>query len=81
MSATIRPLVFSLVLFTAASPAYAYLDPGTGSMILQGVIAGLAVASLTIRTYWYRLKSLFTKKPEAGAAQNPPKSTQSSDNN
>lgn len=42
-------------------PAWAYLDPGTGSIILQGIIAGIAVAGLTIKTYWYRLKSLFGK--------------------
>lgn len=40
-------------------PAWAYLDPGTGSIILQGIIAGVAVAGLTIKTYWYKLKSLF----------------------
>lgn len=42
-----------------ASPAYAYLDPGTGSMILQGIIAGLAITSVTIKMWWYKIKSLF----------------------
>ena len=28
-----------LYLFTLAAPAYAYLDPGTGSFILQGFLA------------------------------------------
>ena len=27
-----------------ASPAHAYLDPGTGSIILQGLLAGIAAA-------------------------------------
>ena len=44
-------------------PAMAYLDPGTGSIILQGAIAGIAVAWLTIKLYWYKLASLFGKKP------------------
>ena len=43
--------------------AFAYLDPGTGSMILQGVIAGVALAWFTIKIYWYKLTSLFGKKP------------------
>jgi len=51
-------------LFTAsiATPAYAYLDPGTGSMILQGLIAGLAMISMTFKIWWYKLTSVF-KKP------------------
>ena len=44
-------------------PAAAYLDPGTGSIILQGAIAGIAVAWFTIKLYWYKLASLFGKKP------------------
>ena len=31
--------------------AYAYLDPGTGSIILSAIIAGL----VTIKTYWKML--------------------------
>jgi hypothetical protein len=46
--------------------AQAYLDPGTGSIILQGLIAGIAVAWFTIKTYWYKLAALFGKKaPES----------------
>ncbi|MCH7816539.1 MAG: hypothetical protein IIC60_08220 [Proteobacteria bacterium] len=36
-------------------PAYAYLDPNIGSMLVQGLIAGIAVISIAIKTYWYRL--------------------------
>jgi hypothetical protein len=45
----------------------AYLDPGTGSMLLQGLIAGIAVALGTVSLYWHRFKSflsnLFSRKP------------------
>ena len=34
--------------------ANAYLNPGTGSMILQALIAGLAVAAVTIKLYWFK---------------------------
>lgn len=37
--------------------AYAYLDPGLGSMLLQGLIAGIAAASVVVGHYWSRLKS------------------------
>ena len=39
--------------------AAAYLDPGTGSMILQGLIAGLAGLAVACRLYWHKLKNLF----------------------
>ena len=49
-------------LFSAAlvAPAHAYLDPGTGSMILQAIIGGIAVAGATLSVYWGKVKSMFT---------------------
>jgi hypothetical protein len=41
--------------------AHAYLDPGTGSMLLQGLIAGLAATSVVIGRYWYKVKSYFVR--------------------
>ena len=35
--------------------AYAYLDPGTGSALLQGVLAALAAIVVTAKLYWHRL--------------------------
>lgn len=36
----------------------AYLDPGSGSMILQIVAGGLAAAAVTAKLYWARLMRL-----------------------
>lgn len=49
-------------LFAAVpSPAYAYLDPGTGSLILQSAI-GAIVAGLAIgRIYWEKIKAFIWK--------------------
>lgn len=55
-----------LFIFTALllpSSSFAYLDPGTGSMILQGLIAGIAIAGFTIKNYWYQILGYFGKKP------------------
>ena len=52
-------ILFIGLLLSFSTSASAYLDPGTGSMILQGLIAGIAVAGFTIKTYWYKLRSLF----------------------
>jgi hypothetical protein len=47
-----------------ATPAFAYLDPGNGSMLLQLLLGGAAGAAVIVRIYWQRLKSMFSfKKP------------------
>jgi len=52
-----------LSILSLPSKAYAYFDPGTGSMILQGLIAGLMGLLFTIKTYWTRIKNfLFRSK-------------------
>jgi len=51
-----------IALLLVPGEAFAYLDPGTGSMILQGVLAALFGAAFTIKLYWHRLKNMFTKK-------------------
>lgn len=47
--------------------AHAYLDPGTGSMLLQGLIAGLAATSVVIGRYWYKVKSYFVRSSDRTA--------------
>ena len=50
--------------------AFAYLDPGTGSMLIQGLIGAVAAAFVVGRLYWYKIKSFFAgmlgkKEPES----------------
>jgi hypothetical protein len=50
------------------STILAYLDPGTGSMILQMVVGGLLGGLLVIKLMWKRIVGLFAgKKPESDA--------------
>jgi|TARA_B110000483_G_C17743334_1_gene369435 hypothetical protein len=42
--------------------SYAYIDPGTGSFILQAIIGALAAVSLTIKIYWQKIKTFFKKR-------------------
>ena len=47
------------------STVLAYLDPGSGSMILQIIAGGLAAVAVTAKLYWNRiLKFLRIKKDE-----------------
>ena len=58
-------LCFVVCLISYTSPAYAYLDPGMGSMLLQGLIAGLAVIMSFLSIYWQKVKAFFVKqKPD-----------------
>ena len=59
-------VVAAAALATFAPPALAYLDPGTGSMILSAIIGLVATAVLAVKTYWYKLKSLFKRGRGAG---------------
>ena len=40
--------------------AYAYIDPGTGSFLLQFLIGGIAAVFITTKMYWQQLKKFFT---------------------
>ena len=46
------------------SSAHAYLDPGTGSMILQVLLGGVAGLALVGKLYWHKLLSLFGLRKE-----------------
>lgn len=47
----------------AAQPAYAYLDPGTGSILLQGLIAAVAAVGVYAGIFWRRIRAFFSRKP------------------
>jgi hypothetical protein len=49
-------LVVSLAgLAILCSPAYAYLDPGTGSVVLQLLLGGLAGLAAVAKLYWAQI--------------------------
>ena len=52
-----RAIMLGLVGLAVSPPSHAYLDPGTGSIILQSILAGIAVAMGVLRLYWHRFKS------------------------
>jgi hypothetical protein len=55
-----------------AQDAYAYLDPGTGSMILQAIIGAVAMGYVIIRQWWTSIAAFFrrlTGRPRAAGAQ------------
>jgi hypothetical protein len=47
-----------------ASKAQAYIDPGSGSIILQALLGVLAAAGATVSIYWNKFKNLFKKSKD-----------------
>lgn len=46
-----------LALFTT-TPAWAYLDPGTGSVLLQIILGGIAGLAVAGKLMWHRVKDM-----------------------
>ena len=50
-----------IAIFLIVTNAYAYLDPGTGSFILQAIIGFLAALSAGFLYYWTKVKNFFLR--------------------
>ena len=62
-----KPLVVTGILLTTlgtALPAYGYIDPGTGSLIIQSIIGAIAAIGVTMKLYCHKLKVFFAGKPK-----------------
>ena len=52
---------FAALLLLSSMPAYAYLDPATGSIIIQALLAGLVGALLAGKIFFAQIKSYFSR--------------------
>lgn len=55
MKKTSSSIFFAFVLLATHGQAFAYLDAGTGSMIIQGIIGAVVAGLYIIKMYWHRL--------------------------
>lgn len=51
-------LLIPFIYLLFMTSAHAYLDPGTGSIIVSAIVAGIA----TIKYYWNLIKNFFKNK-------------------
>ena len=53
-------LAFALIiLITPTNITYAYLDPGSGSLIIQLLVAAILGGLVTIRMFWSKILTMF----------------------
>jgi len=52
-----------LLVFAAETRVDAYLDPGSGSMLVQLLLGGVAGAAVIVKLGWQRFRSLFGGSP------------------
>ena len=57
----------AVLLILSAGPVNAYLDPGTGSMLLQVILGGIAAVGVAIKLFWHKIRVAIGlgKKPSA----------------
>jgi len=60
-----RYLYFMIILLTIpVLPTFAYLDPGTGSMIVSAIIGALATLAYIFKGWFFKIIRLFKKNKE-----------------
>jgi hypothetical protein len=70
-------LLTAVVLLASSTPAHAYLDPTTGSMVISAIVGIFASIALAMKTYWYKIKSFFRGDRKPSASKEEPADTAS----
>ena len=63
-------LTFLIYCFTAESNAYAYLDPASGSIVIQYIVAGLVACMAFMKNFWAKFKYFFNNKIKSKRIKN-----------
>jgi hypothetical protein len=66
MRAAARYAILFAVYVSLTSPAYAYIDPGTGSVITTTILGFLGAVAYTVRKYFYRIGDFFSGRRAGG---------------
>lgn len=69
IDASNRWWLLGVAVFLLPSHAHAYIDPGTGGLIIQIVAGGIAGSLVILRLYWGRVKAVFSRQPEKPSAE------------
>jgi hypothetical protein len=56
------PTLATAVLLLPATAQAQYLDPGSGSIIVQAVVATVVASAAVIKLYWWKISKLFSRR-------------------
>lgn len=56
--------VMLLMMLFITKPAYAYLDPGTGSFVIQVLVAFVVGIGAFVKIYWKKIAAAFHKNKD-----------------
>tara|TARA_B110000003_G_C16230976_1_gene371189 strand:- start:337 stop:531 length:195 start_codon:yes stop_codon:yes gene_type:complete len=57
----IKQIAIFSIFFGLSGNVYAYLDMGTGSYVIQAILAGVFTSIYFIKLYWLKLTHFFSK--------------------
>lgn len=57
-------LLAIIIAMAFPTQVFAYLDPGTGSFLIQFLIGGVAVVGASVGIFWSKIKAIFNKNKE-----------------
>lgn len=66
----IEYILYSLILIVyTTQDSNAYIDPGSGSMMLQVLIAAVLGALTAVKIYWHKIKNFFSRSPKPDSTE------------
>ena len=57
----LKQLILIIFISLNSFNAYAYIDPGTGSVLLQALLGAIAAVGAYITLYWRKFKNFLNK--------------------
>lgn len=64
--AIVVPATVALFVLAPADAQAQYLDPGSGSIMVQAIIAVVVGLSATVKIYWHRIAAFMDRRAKAG---------------
>jgi hypothetical protein len=61
-----RLVAVSLLLWSVPLDAQAYIDPGTGSYLVQAIVAAVMGSAMAVKLYWRRIKAWLSGRSASG---------------
>lgn len=65
----VERVLFAAFLVMLSEPAFAYIDPGTGSVVTTAILGAFGALAYTFRKYMYRVKDFFSGSRRPGESQ------------